>query len=210
MCTDLLPLNIDQKITALDRLGCERIEALQIAADELLDIGDPMRVDARYLHALAKEMQAYFLAGLETVAQKRRAVANSFQIHRKKGTPWALKQAFEALDMGVEIEEWFDYGGDPYHFKLDLSPTDRQITAKLRHRLLESVEDLKNVRSTIDELKLSYLNRHTVSASAGAVGESGSTAEMIDGYTVEAARTMFSAMGAVGETSITLQGGAYE
>ncbi|ADV47024.1 phage tail protein [Nitratifractor salsuginis] len=210
MCTDLLPLNIDPRINTLDRLGCERLEALQIAADELLNIGDPMRVDARYLDALAEDMQTYFLTGEEAEDQKRRAIANSFQIHRKKGTPWALTQAFGALDMGARIEEWFDYDGEPYHFRLDLSPTDKQITIELRDKLLESVNDLKNVRSTIDELVLSYLNVHTVAVSAGAVGESCSTAEPINGYTIEAASTLSAYAGAVGEASITIRGGAYE
>jgi phage tail P2-like protein len=181
MCTDLLPLNIDPAINTLDRLGCERLSALEIAADELLDIGDPMRVDARYLDALAEEMQTYFLTGEETEDQKRRAVANSFMIHRKKGTPLALERAFDAYDLPVIVREWYDYGGEPYYFALDVDIEGMGFSAETVERITALVGELKNVRSTLDYIQPT-VTPITCEASAIAVSCGGETVTIAPYY----------------------------
>ena len=46
---------------------------------------------------------------------RRNVIKASISVHRHKGTLGALKRALEAFEFDhVTIEEWFDYGGDPY------------------------------------------------------------------------------------------------
>ena len=49
---------------------------------------------------------------------KRMVIRESVMVHRKKGTRGALERALRALGMRIELEEWFEYGGEPHHFQL--------------------------------------------------------------------------------------------
>lgn len=50
------------------------------------------------------------------------------------------------------VTEWFEYGGEPYHFRIDLL-TAPNITQDDTARLLAVVNASKNVRSVLDELR---------------------------------------------------------
>ena len=52
------------------------------------------------------------------VEKKRAVIKNSIAWHRKKGTPWAVAQVVSATFDTADIQEWFTYGGDPYHFRI--------------------------------------------------------------------------------------------
>jgi phage tail P2-like protein len=50
---------------------------------------------------------------------KRAVIAASFKVHLHKGTIGALRRALAALDIGLEIVEWFDSGEAPGTFRID-------------------------------------------------------------------------------------------
>lgn len=54
------------------------------------------------------------------VARQRQALAASIDLHRLKGTRGAVIGALEALAFEVELSEWFEHGGAPYTFRLDV------------------------------------------------------------------------------------------
>ncbi len=62
------------------------------------------------------------------VEKKRQAIAKSWEMHRAKGSRQGLVDAIDLLNFGAVVEEWFEYGGQPYHFRLtiDLNETDIQ------------------------------------------------------------------------------------
>ena len=63
-------------------------------------------------------------AGLaETREEKINLILNFFEIHRLKGTKAALERVLELLNMRGEIKEWFEYGGEPHHFKIEILET---------------------------------------------------------------------------------------
>ena len=49
---------------------------------------------------------------------KRRVVAAAFSVHRHLGTAGAMTTAISAIWPNSSVEEWFDYGGDPYFFRV--------------------------------------------------------------------------------------------
>jgi phage tail P2-like protein len=95
----------------------------------------------------------------QTIQEKRNLIKHAIELHRYKGTPHAIKKVFQALNLEAELSEWFDYNGDPYKFKVEITTTDRQITKELVLQLKELIEQYKNVRSWLDDLILTYLNK---------------------------------------------------
>lgn len=88
-----------------------------------------------------------------TVAQKRAVIVAAPEIHRRKGTVWALKQAIGQLGLGAKVREWFRYGGQPYRFRIsvELAPGADWTAAKAR-QLWRVAIATKNVRSWLEEI----------------------------------------------------------
>ena len=86
------------------------------------------------------------------IETKREMVKNSIDIHRHKGTPYAVEKAVQTIYSDSKIEEWFEYGGKPYYFKVTL------ITAPLTgksdiDRLIRAINAAKNVRSWLEGIE---------------------------------------------------------
>lgn len=53
-------------------------------------------------------------------AVKREVIAQSVDVHRRKGTAGSVKKALASLGMEARISEWFEYGGAPGTFQIDV------------------------------------------------------------------------------------------
>ena len=82
------------------------------------------------------------------LSKTKREIANliksSVELHRYKGTPYAVERALEVVGLKGRKEEWFEYDGEPYHFWVEL-----QLNQKLNDLDLisEMIEEYKNTRS---------------------------------------------------------------
>lgn len=81
--------------------------------------------------------------------QKRAVIKASFEVHRKKGTVGAVKNALAALGVSLTVVEWFNDTPQraPYTFRLVADPGDNALTPAFWRSLLAIVERTKNVRS---------------------------------------------------------------
>ncbi len=88
-------------------------------------------------------------------AEKRRMIKNSFLIHKFKGTAFSVRKIVEGVfgDAGA-IEEWYQYSGEPYHFRVDVYCQSRGVTAAEQLRAVQLVEAGKNLRSELDGIRL--------------------------------------------------------
>jgi len=139
----------------------------------------------------------------KTIEEKRRLVKSAIELHRYKGTPYAIKKVLEALGLVGEVKEWFQYGGKPYRFKIDLSSVNREITPGLRDKLIELINEYKNERSWLEEIALSYLARGSVYWAAGNLGEQTALTEFQKEFTQVALGTTYWTAGSLGEQSAT-------
>lgn len=81
---------------------------------------------------------------------KRKLVKESVYIHQIKGTPKAVELLIETLfDEGV-VEEWFDYGGDPYRFRVVTS--NQSATNESAEEFIRALNTVKNIRSHLDSV----------------------------------------------------------
>jgi phage tail P2-like protein len=86
-----------------------------------------------------------------SIEQKRSLIQNCMPVHKKRGTPGAVRSVTQSIFGGsASVQEWFEYAGDPYHFRLKSSApmTDSSQYA----RLAAALEYVKNVRSVLDGL----------------------------------------------------------
>lgn len=101
---------------------------LRIDADVVRRAKDPMLCPEELLPWLAWEEGVDLWDPDWPVEKKRQVIAQSWEMHRAKGSRQGLVDAINLLNFGAVVEEWFEYGGQPYHFRLtiDLNETDIQ------------------------------------------------------------------------------------
>lgn len=83
------------------------------------------------------------------ISQKRELVKNAIKDHKYKGTSWAVKSVVEVLLGYAKVEEWFEYGGSPFHFRVNGSFGPVPSGDKLQS-LVDAIYEAKNVRSWLD------------------------------------------------------------
>lgn len=108
-----------------------------------------------------------------TEAQQRAAVKASYSVHRYKGTIGSVKDALQALGLGVQVQEWFNQipAGDPYTYKLLLEVNQYGVSLAQLETIQAVVENAKNLRSHMTTLDLTVASNATVYI--GAVAMSG-------------------------------------
>ena len=83
-------------------------------------------------------------ADIET---KKNLVKSSLKIHKTKGTPQAVIDLLRtAFPSDAVLLEWFEYGGEPYHFKIVTS----QFEGYDEKAFLKALNSVKNTRSYLD------------------------------------------------------------
>ncbi|MBR3239163.1 MAG: phage tail protein I [Oscillospiraceae bacterium] len=99
------------------------------------------------LDILARDFKVAWYDFNYDIETKRRLIKDSFSVHRCLGTTAAVKRVVADIWPNSHVEEWFEYGGDPFHFQIILSD---EWSHETELAVLESVSLYKNARSVLD------------------------------------------------------------
>lgn len=101
---------------------------------------------------------------------KRRLIAASLILHRRRGTPWAVRTALEtALRVPALIRQWWDYDGNPYFFRVRLDVSDTGLDISGAESAIRIILDHKNVRSWLDCLETVSTRRLPIAVATAGV-----------------------------------------
>lgn len=134
-------------------------KALDAAARYLLDTaykttrkylfwGDIKNADAAVLDAMAAEIDAPFYSTDMDADRKRAVIAAAFEYNSRVGSVSAVKELLAAAFGGGEIAEWFEYGGEPYYFKVSLESAS--ISEFMYGYFLREIEKVKPKRAKLE------------------------------------------------------------
>jgi len=104
--------------------------------------------DEGLLNILAWQFHIEGYEQAQTIQEKRNLVKHAIELHRYKGTPYAIKKVFQALNLDATLQEWFDYNGDNYKFKVLVKSVIQDEDTYIR--LTKLINEYKNVRSWLD------------------------------------------------------------
>lgn len=134
--------------------------------------------------------------------EKRQTLKDSWYIHRHLGTKNAVEKAISAIFKNSRVLEWFDYGGEPYTFRIEIGISQTGTTGEKQTAVLDRVKYYKNLRSHLDTVSYRIKQNGQVytggASSIGAmieaypylVGELESIGQIYTGATVQTARTI--------------------
>ena len=100
---------------------------------------------------------------------RRNVIKASVEVHRKKGTIGALKKALQAFNYeNVKVEEWFEYGADPYFFRVFFDVKEPGFDINILPQVQKVIENTKNARSHLESLR-AYLSAEMGLVSIGSI-----------------------------------------
>ena len=143
-------LRTDPSVVALaEALG--EVLAARPAEIDLLRIYPAIdQLDERLLDILAYDFKVDWWDADYSLEEKRRTLKDSWRVHRLLGTRAAVEMAISAIYPHTQVLEWFEYGGEPYHFRLDINITNDHIDSDKQRRVLERLNFYKSLRSHND------------------------------------------------------------
>ncbi len=127
--------------------------------DQLLALSDAARVYAalgdapeQLLDHLAAELRTPGYDGGYPLDTKRALVQSSLVFYATMGTPAAVDRILQAVFSGGSIQEWFDYGGRPHHFRVSVQIQGQTLTGEGMEQLRQSIAAVKRLSSRMEDL----------------------------------------------------------
>ncbi|MCM1245902.1 MAG: phage tail protein [Roseburia sp.] len=105
------------------------------------------------LDLIAAEMKTqYYSSGFDRDT-KIRMIRNTIRWHIQAGTAGAVQEMIKTVFGSGEVIEWFDYGGDPFCFRIR---ADDDITPDMLNKFREQIHRVKNTVSTLEAIQIHH------------------------------------------------------
>lgn len=154
-----LPSSIDaEPIISLAQVT--DVELGKINTDLLLIYPAIDSMNEQLIDYLAVQMHVDEYDDTENLDVKRQQVKRSFLLHRLKGTKYAVQKAVSTVYQSAKVEEWPEYSGEPYHFRVT-GITAPMNETKTINKLVRLINAYKNTRSWLDYVQFNRLYRQT-------------------------------------------------
>lgn len=133
------------------------------------------------LDEMAWELNALWYDYSESLEVKRQQIAGAMTFYDRLGTPYAVLSAVKAVYGDGMLSEWFEYGGDPYHFKVFTTNSTALTENKSKFlALLSAVKSLRSVLDSVTYYGAEGKGEYTIGTKAnGAAGAIYAVAEVI-------------------------------
>ena len=149
----------DTNLKIFDEICAERISAIN------LDVLNLANIDTLPSDALPHLAEQYHITGEEgwifckNEQEKRALLKKAIKLHKYKGTKFAIISALSALNLNCNLEEWFEYHGEPFMFRVFVE-VEEVFDSDLEQQIVNIINAHKNVRSWLEALTIE-LFRHS-------------------------------------------------
>lgn len=150
----LLPISLtkDPVVIAMYEAAVIQLQEAYEEAHAVVDIVNVDKLPESLLDLIAYEKHVDFYDNELSLTQKRELIKSSISWHRKKGTRWAVERVVSIVYPNANVQEWFEYDGHKYRFKIEVD--EPFIVSKDMKRLREMVEATKNKRSWLEYIAI--------------------------------------------------------
>lgn len=113
------------------------------------------RLPESLLDILAYDFKVDWWDANYSLEEKRRVFKDSWYVHKHMGTKAAVVTAISAIFPDTTLQEWWEYGGAPYCFRLNINITDASGDAEKRRQVLSRLNFYKSLRSHVESVRYS-------------------------------------------------------
>ena len=167
-------LTRDPAMMARAAADAEAMAARLAEIDRVRIISNIDGLDETVLDILARDFKVDWWDPEYSIEEKRRTLKGSWRVHKTLGTKAAVETAIRAIYPLTTVEEWFEYGGEPYHFRLNINITSDSGDKARQKRVLERLNFYKSLRSHNDGVRYFLMpEKSWAVAGGGFVGSRG-------------------------------------
>lgn len=147
---DLVPPNLrsDKQVQAAAEALDQELQAVTQAISETILMGRLNELPEEVIDLLAWQFHVDFYEPTMSLTEKRGMILQSIDWHKRLGTPAVVQEMVSTLFVGGTVYEWWEYGGQPYHFRVEV--TDTVQDGSIYNRLVSLINAVKNTRSWLD------------------------------------------------------------
>lgn len=153
LLTDLLggPYRTDPEVQALAYAIRAGTQLLIKYTDNATVMGAIEKAPEEALDLLAAELRTQYYDVAYSPSIKRSLLQNTMRWYQIAGTKAAVEELAQTIFGNCTVEEWFEYGGEPYHFRVITNALAEPDNIEQFTTLLRSI---KNVRSHLDSVSI--------------------------------------------------------
>ncbi len=152
--TQILPQNLSSqtRTRALAYAIGRQVDKLLVLADRMVIWAGLDRVPEQLLDYLAAELRTPAYRADYAVEVKRTLVRQSLLFYARMGTPAAVDRLIQSIFGSGQIQEWFEYGGEPHHFRATVGAEGVTITPEALEELRRVLASVKRLSSWLDSI----------------------------------------------------------
>lgn len=95
-----------------------------IAMERSVIIGQIDKLNEAELDQLAEDWNVFWYLKSASLSTKRELIKDAQLVFNRLGTVWAVERVMNSYLPESELQEWFDYNGNPHNFKFVTNNTD--------------------------------------------------------------------------------------
>lgn len=143
-------LRENENTRALGRAVADALETGKDLFALLRLYGQLDELPERILDILAAELRTQYYDTALPAETKRTLIRNTLLWYKKAGTLSALSELVESVFGECDIQEWFDYEGDPGHFRLE--SVDVAAAINNLPRFMDALQRVKRLSAHLDAI----------------------------------------------------------
>lgn len=149
---DILPANLKSPETlALSFAIGQAMRRLQDFSHRISLYAELEKVPEEVLDLMAVECNTQYYAQSLERQIKESLVGQTLVWYMHGGTPSVLQEFMDTILQGGSLEEWYEYGGEPYYFKAYVNVgEDDDVSISYEKRIREQIMLYKNARSWLE------------------------------------------------------------
>lgn len=151
----------DKKLFALASIVADLLSARPNEIDKVRIYSQIENLPESLLDILAYDLKVDWYGYNYNLEVKRTQIKDSFSVHRTLGTRGAVEKALRDIYPGTEVEEWFDYGGSPYYFRVLLDVTYQRVSIS-HDEIIRTINMFKPIRSHLQDNTVIYRSRSNI------------------------------------------------
>lgn len=148
----VFPLAFDPDMLALAESIADKLIGLYAETDLLKIYARIDELDDELLDILAYDFKVDWWDKDLTLAEKRQTLKDSWDVHRKLGTPGSVETAVSAI-YETRVVEWDEYEGFPFHYKMDVNTAGELPDADVITAITQKNRYYANLRSILEAIE---------------------------------------------------------
>lgn len=139
-----------QNIIELAKVIDEKLHEINVLSELALVYPRIDDLTEEFIDELAVQFHVDFYSSTLPIEKKRELVKNSVAWHMRKGTASVVQEMAAVVFDDAGVEEWFEYGGNPYFFRIMILQSE--MSEEGIAQVIRLINAVKNVRSWLEEI----------------------------------------------------------